>query len=274
VRLRDRVALVTGAGSGLGAAIADSFAREGAAVVANDLTPESARRTVALLPGPSTHLAIAANVSESAEVEAMISEVGETYGRIDILVNNAGISEGAPDENSRNAAVVEAMAAEARAGGPIETRWDALRNVTDASWNRMLGVNLTGIFYCTRAALPWIPRGGSVVNIASMAFVAPSPALPHYAASKAGIVGFTRAVAGEFGPLGIRANAIAPGVIATEKVQEAVSEASLQAVVARAPLGRVGRPEEIASAALFLASEDSSYVTGQTIHVNGGVFYG
>jgi 3-oxoacyl-[acyl-carrier protein] reductase len=272
-RFADRVVLVTGAASGIGAAIALRFAAEGATVVANDLTVDGARRTVdGFAPGSPAGHAIAADVADPAAVRAMFREISDAHGRLDVLVNNAGIGEGSPEELAYVNDNAEVLAADMAAGRPPSVTWDFTRRITDEAWQRMIGIHLGGCFHCTRAALDlMIPQAsGAIVNISSAAGLAGQPVFTHYSAAKAGMLGFTRAVATEVGCYGIRVNAIAPGAIDTP-LGAKLSRAFVLALIAQAPIGRLGTPDELAATALFLASDESSYVTGQTFSVNGGV---
>jgi 3-oxoacyl-[acyl-carrier protein] reductase len=272
-RLEDKVALVTGAGSGIGSAIARLFAAEGAAVVANDLTLEAARRPVdAFGTGSHDGTAIAADVGDADAVRAMFAEIGDRYGRLDILVNNAGIGEGSPEELEYVNRTAEVLAGDMAAGRPPSVTFDFTRHVTDAAWQRMIATHLGGCFHCTRGALDFMigQRGGAIVNLASAAALAGQPVFTHYSAAKAGILGFTRAVAVEGGPYGVRVNAIAPGAIDTPMGAK-LSRPFVGSLIAQAPIPRLGQPDEVAQTALFLASDESSFVTGQTFSVNGGV---
>jgi 3-oxoacyl-[acyl-carrier protein] reductase len=273
-RLLDgRIALVTGAASGIGEAIAARFAAEGATVVVNDLTIDGASRTVdAFEAGSPAGHPVAADVSDPDAVRAMFAEVRDAHGHLDVLVNNAGIGEGSPEELAYVNENAEILAADMAAGRPPSVAWDFTRRVTDEAWQRMIGIHLGGCFHCTREALDlMIPqRAGAIVNISSAAGLAGQPVFTHYSAAKAGILGFTRAVATEVGTYGIRVNAIAPGAIDTP-LGAKLSRAFVMALIAQAPIGRLGAPAELAATALFLASDESSYVTGQTFSVNGGV---
>jgi 3-oxoacyl-[acyl-carrier protein] reductase len=272
-RLEGRVALVTGAGSGIGAAIARAFASEGATVVVDDITVERARPTVdSFEPTWPDGRALAADVSDPDAVRAMFAEIGDAYGRLDVLVNNAGIGEGSAEELEYVNTVAATLAGDMAAGRQPSVTFDFTRQVTDESCRRMIGVHLGGCFYCTRGALElMIPqRSGAIVNISSAAALAGQPVFTHYSAAKAGILGLTRAIAVEAAPYGIRVNAIAPGAIDTPMGAK-LDRAFVGALIGRAPIGRLGTPEELASAALYLASDDASYVTGQTLGVNGGV---
>jgi 3-oxoacyl-[acyl-carrier protein] reductase len=272
-RLEHKVALVTGAGSGIGAAIAQMFAREGATVVVNDLTVERAQATIdGFTAGAPAGRAVAADVSDVAQVRAMFAELRATEGRLDVLVNNAGIGEGSPEELAYVNETAETLVGDMMAGRPPSVTWDFTRSVTDESWHRMVGIHLGGCFQCTREALElMIPaKAGCIVNISSAGAQVGQPVFTHYSAAKAGILGFTRAVATEVGAYGVRVNAIAPGAIDTP-LGSKLSRAFVMGLIAQAPIPRLGTPEELAATALYLASDDASYVTGQTLGVNGGV---
>ncbi len=276
MKLKDKIALVTGAASGIGRATALLFAREGARVVVNDLDLAAAQKTVDEMGADgSSGLAVRADVSESAQVAAMFEEIDRALGGLDILVNNAGIAEATGDEMTKLNQRAEARINEALSGEGIRTPWDATAEMSDASWDRMIRVHLYGTFYCTRAAIPRITRrgGGSIINMASVAGLMGLEAAPHYSAAKAGMIGFTRAVAREVGSLGIRVNAICPGFIETP-MTEPISPMLKMMALGQTPMGRWGDPKEVASNCLFLASEDSSYVTGQWLSPNGGLFTG
>jgi len=272
-KLDGKVALVTGAGSGIGQAIAWRFAAEGARVIVNDVTIERARSTLDRFAAgaPSGH-AFAADVSDANQVRAMFADGIARFGRLDVLVNNAGIGHSNQAELDGVNRTAEAILADMAAGRPPAARFDFTRDVTDESWQRQIGVHLSGCFYCTREALRvMIPQGsGSIVNMASAAAISGQPVFTHYSAAKAGMVGLTRAVAAEGGPYGVRVNAIAPGAIDTP-LGANLSRAFIAALIARAPIPRLGSPDEVASVALFLASDDGSYVTGQVLSPNGGV---
>jgi 3-oxoacyl-[acyl-carrier protein] reductase len=244
MRLRDRTALVTGAGSGIGRGIALLFAEEGARVVVNDLSAQAAQETVSALPSAAPKgLAVRADVGDPAQVRAMFEEVEQRCGGLDVLVNNAGFEDG------------------------IRTTL----GLSDEAFERMLRVHLFGTFYCTRAAVALMARGkrGAIVNVSSVAALM-GGGMVHYSAAKAGVLGLTRAVAHDVGPMGIRVNAICPGYIATPMTQ-ALGPGHAEGVAARVPLRRAGEPRDIAQAALYLASDESSYVTGQWLSPNGGM---
>lgn len=268
-RFENRVVLVTGAGSGIGRAIATRFASEGARVVVNDIRAESAAATVKSLGGEAR--AIVADVADSARVRAMVDEVAQVFGGLDVLVNNAGIGE-------TDAAGREALAAkiETRVGemmmGTRETHWDLTQNLSDEAWGRMLAVHLDGTFYCTREALKLMSRvnRGAIVNISSVAGLMGVEVASHYGAAKAGILGFTRSVAREVASRGIRVNAICPGFVDTP-ILDPLPPVTRILAERQTPLGRLGQPDEIAAAAAFLASDEASFITGQWLSPNGGL---
>jgi 3-oxoacyl-[acyl-carrier protein] reductase len=275
MKLRDRVALVTGGGSGIGRAIALIFAEEGARVIVNDLNLEQAQATVEAMEGGKTAgRAIQADVSNSAQVKAMFADIEREFFALDILVNNAGIAETAPGEREKVSARAEARMRELMSGQGIQTHWDVTQEMTDEAWSRMLAVHLNGTFFCTREALKLMSRKnrGAIVNISSIAAWG-LETVPHYSAAKGGILAFTRAVAREVGSRGIRVNAICPGYIDTPMTAP-MSDMVRMAVKARTPLGRTGEPREVALTALFLASDDSAFYTGQWLSPNGGLFIG
>jgi 3-oxoacyl-[acyl-carrier protein] reductase len=274
VKLENRIALVTGGGSGIGRAIALLFAEEGARVVVNDVKREAAEKTVEAMGGARGR-AIQADVADSAQVRAMFAEVEREFGGLDVLVNNAGIASQTPAEGERLRQTGEARIGEMVSGQRIQTHWDITQAMSDETWHRMIGVHLNGTFFCTREALRLMSarNGGSIINMSSVAALMGLESVPHYSAAKGGILAFTRAVAREVGSRGIRVNAICPGFIDTPMTQP-MSPLMRKAVIARTPLGRWAEPREVATTALFLASDDSSFFTGQWLSPNGGLFIG
>jgi 3-oxoacyl-[acyl-carrier protein] reductase len=272
VKLKDKVSLITGAGSGIGRAIATLFAREGARVIANDLNEKAARETVeALGAAGSGARAIRADVADSAQVKAMFAEVEREFGSLDVLVNNAGIAGTSAADRDKLRERADTRIMELLSGEGIRTHLDVTQEMTDEAWHRMIAVHLNGTFFCTREALRLMSRRdqGAIINMSSVAAWG-IEAVPHYSAAKAGILGFTRAVAREVGSRKIRVNAICPGYIDTPMTQP-MSDLMRKAVVARTPLGRYADPDEVAQTALFLASDDSSFFTGQWLSPNGGL---
>lgn len=272
MRLKGKVALITGAGSGIGRAIATLFAQEGARVIANDLKDTAARETVeALGAAGSGARAIQADVADSAQVKAMFVEVEREFGSLDVLVNNAGIAGTSAADRDKLRERADTRIMELMSGQGIQTHLDVTQEMTDEAWHRMIAVHLNGTFFCTREALKLMSRRdqGAIINMSSVAAWG-IEAVPHYSAAKAGILGFTRAVAREVASRKIRVNAICPGYIDTPMTQP-MSDLMRKAVIARTPLGRYAEPTEVAQTALFLASDDSSFFTGQWLSPNGGL---
>jgi 3-oxoacyl-[acyl-carrier protein] reductase len=276
MKLDGRVALVTGAGSGIGRAIAQLFAEEGADVVVNDVVLEAAEKTVEEMgPARDRGLPVKADVSLSAEVKAMFAEVVQRFGTLDILVNNAGIAEtssGRMDEINRKG---ESRLGELMSGGPVRTHWNITQEMTDEEWHRMIGVHLNGTFFCTREALKLMSarNQGAIINVSSVAALMGIEVASHYGAAKGGILAFTRSLAREVASRGIRVNAICPGWVDTPMTQ-VISPTFRAFATSQVPLGRWAQPREIAYTALFLASDQSSYFTGQWFSPNGGLFTG
>ncbi len=273
MKLSKKVALVTGAGAGIGSEIALLFAEEGAVVVVNDVDPERARRTVeAIESAKGRAWAIQADVSDSGQVKRMFAEFEARFRGLDILVNNAGIAAPAAEWGAINRKA-EARLEELSREGVIRTHWDVTQELSDEEWHRMLAVHLNGTFFCTREALKLMSpmNRGVIVNMSSVAALRGFEASPHYAAAKGGILSFTRSVAQEVASRHIRVNAICPGFVNTA-FNDPISAKLKAAFVSQTPLGRGAEPREVAMTALFLASEDSSYYTGQWFSPNGGMF--
>lgn len=246
-RLDGKVALVTGASRGIGAAIARRLASEGAAVAVNYAgRADAAAEVVASIEAAGGQAkAFQADVSDSAACSALVAAVADEFGSLDILVNNAGI-----------------------------TRDGLLVRMSDEDWRAVLDTNLSGAFFATRAAgkIMMKARSGSIVTIASVVGLVGNAGQVNYAAAKAGLVGMTKAVARELASRNVRANAIAPGFIATE-MTDALPQAARDAAAASIALGRFGSPEDIATAVAFLASDEAAYITGQVIAVDGGMTF-
>jgi len=216
-------------------------------------------------------LAAKADVSNSRHVAAMFEKVGKKYGRLDILVNNAGIGLENAKLRARFNKVLEKQQSELASTGRITTALAATQNLSDEDWDRMLGVHLTGTFYCTREALKLMEkqRTGKIVSIASICGMTGCAGAPHYSAAKAGIMGFTRAVAREAIISGVNVNAIAPGYIDTP-MTEAIDDAVRRMISMATPAGRFGSPQDVANLAVYLASEEANFVVGQVTSPNGG----
>ncbi len=268
MKLDGRVAIVTGGGSGIGAATARLFAAEGARVAVLDADGEGAQTVAAALPDA---MAVAVDVSDAPMVDAAVANVVAEFDRIDVLVHCAGLDVGeAWKQRLYDASVAQSKAR--TAGEPLPAL-GLTESLDDDSWRRVIAVNLDGTFFCCRAVLRHMveQRSGVIVTMASNAAQLGVAGMPHYVASKAGVIGLTRSLAREFAPLGIRVNTIAPGGVDTPMFRRN-AETVRRSAVANAPLGRVATPEEIANIALFLASDDSSYLIGETVNANGGTF--
>jgi 3-oxoacyl-[acyl-carrier protein] reductase len=247
VRLSGKTAIVTGARRGMGRAISLALAREGADVVVSDISQEDCQRVVDEIEQLGRKgLAVKCDVSSSGDVEAMVRKAVAEFGRVDILVNNAGIISYRP-----------------------------FLELTEEDWDKTLNVNLKGQFLCARAVAREMVKSkhGRIINIASISSGGCGIAFPliaHYTASKGGVVALTEALALELTSRGINVNAICPGAIDTDMAKGAKESGQLEQVLARVPKGRLGRPEEIADLAVFLASEQSEYISGAAIVIDGG----
>jgi NAD(P)-dependent dehydrogenase (short-subunit alcohol dehydrogenase family) len=241
-----KIALVTGAGSGIGRASARAFAREGAKVVVVDVVVDGGEETVTLIKADGGDAVfVRCDVSSAAEVEAAVKTAMDTYGRLDCAHNNAGIE------------------------GPMSSTVDC----AEADWDRLLGINLKGEWLCMKYEIPRMltGSGGAIVNTASVAGLVGFQGLPSYSASKFGVNGITKVAALDYASVGIRVNSVCPGVIQTPMIDRlvAANPEMEAALIAGTPMGRLGRPEEIAEAVVWLCSDRASFVTGHNMVVDG-----
>lgn len=244
MQLKDKVALVTGAAQGIGKALAQVFAKEGAAVVVSDINLEVATQTTNEIKGTGAKaIALKMNVGDLSEVEAGVKKALQEMGKIDILVNNAGI-----------------------------TKDNLLFRMKKEDWDAVLSINLTGTFNLCKVVsrLMLRERYGRIINIASIVGEMGNIGQANYSASKAGVIGLTKTLARELAPRGINVNAIAPGFIQTA-MTDIIPEETKNKMMEQIPLGKLGQPKDVAAAALFLASSAADYITGQVINVNGGM---
>jgi 3-oxoacyl-[acyl-carrier protein] reductase len=265
-RLEGKTALVTGAARGLGAAMARRFAGQGATVIVNDLALEDARKVATELGGH----AVAADVSDPASVAAMFREVSQLSSRLDILVNNAGISGIVQAELDEIIAKRGQQMQELATTGKISTFVDVTVSTTDDAWRRMQAVHVDGTFFCCREALKIMnpAMAGSIINISSIIGTFGRGGGVPYATAKAAILGMTRSLAHEVAARGIRVNAIAPGWIDTEFI--APIKPLHAGIIAQTPMRQLGSPDDVAWAAVYLASDEAKFMTGQVISPNGG----
>ena len=242
----DKVALVTGSSRGIGRAIAIELGKSGIDIVVNnDSNPQEGIEVVNEINKRGQRgIYIQADVSDSNQVEKMIERIVNEFGRIDILVNNAGI-----------------------------TRDKMLESMDIDQWNRVIAVNLTGTFNCTKSVIKYMKKqgGGKIINISSISAEIGNIGQSNYSASKGGVISFTKTVAKEYAKDGIIVNAIAPGFIKT-KILETIPEKVMQKILSKIPLGRLGKPEEVAKLVRFLVSDDANYISGQVININGGMY--
>ena len=254
--LRGKVVVITGAGAGIGRATALRFAEEGARIAAWDVSAKAAAQLESAIKwaGGESHFQ-AVNVTEAGAIESAADAVVDRWDRIDVLINNAGI-------------VRDAQLVKWNGGGPESI-------MSEETWDAVIGVNLKGVFLCTRAVVPHMIKagGGVILCAASVVGLLGNFGQTNYVASKAGVIGMTRTWARELGKHKIRVNAVAPGFIATDMVR-AMPEKILQSMIARTPLGRMGTPEDVANAYVWLASDQASFIHGAVISVDGGVVLG
>lgn len=244
ISLKEKVAVVTGSGRGIGRAIAEKLAEAGAKVVISDIMPEgeATAKEIAEKYGVET-LFVTSNVAVMDSAVELVDKVVEKFGKVDIFVNNAGI-----------------------------TRDGLILRMKEEDFDKVIAVNLKGVFNCTQSVFKQMikQRSGSIINIASVIGLIGNVGQTNYAASKAGVIGITKSVAREGAKRGVRVNAIAPGFIKTD-MTHALKEEVMEQILTQIPMGAMGTPEDIANLALFLASDLSTYVTGQTVAVDGGM---
>jgi 3-oxoacyl-[acyl-carrier protein] reductase len=246
MRLKDKAALITGAAQGIGRAIAMQMSQEGARVGIGDIQFKSAADTAKAIEDTvgGRVVALSLNVTEKESVATAFEQFIKEFGSVDIVVNNAGV-----------------------------TRDALLLRMKDADWDMVLDINLKGAFLCSKEAIKYMTKQkyGKIVNISSVVAFMGNPGQANYSASKAGLIGLTKTLAREYASRGITVNAVAPGFIdtpMTEKLSGKIREELLRSI----PLGALGKPEDVANAVLFLCSSDADYVTGQVLHVNGGMY--
>lgn len=243
MRLAHEVAIVTGAARGIGKAIAKALSAEGASVVLSDLSEAVNETAAEIVAAGGKAVSIIGNVTQMSDCEAMIDQAIKSFGKLDILINNAGI-----------------------------TKDNLLLRMAEADWDAVLNINLKGTFLCTKAAIKTMmkQRSGKIINIASVIGLMGNAGQANYAASKGGVISFTKTMAKELGSRNIRVNAIAPGFIES-KMTDVLSEEARANLMERIPLGYLGKPEFVAEAVVFLASPAASYITGQVLNVDGGM---
>jgi 3-oxoacyl-[acyl-carrier protein] reductase len=251
MRMKDKVVLITGGAAGIGRATAQRFAEEGARIVLCDLNESAGQQTANALGAAFYKV----NVTSQAEVRAWVDDVIARYGRINVLINNAGI-------------VRDGQLVKFKEG-------DLVGQMAEADFDLVIGVNLKGVFNCTQAVAPQMIRqgGGVILNASSVVGLDGNFGQTNYVATKAGVIGMTKVWARELGKYGVRVNAVAPGFTATE-ILSAMPEKIIAGMKARTPLGRMGEPRDIANAYLFLASDEASFITGETLRVDGGLVVG
>jgi NAD(P)-dependent dehydrogenase (short-subunit alcohol dehydrogenase family) len=245
MRLKDLSIAITGSGRGIGRSIAICCADEGARVVINDIHSSNLQEVRNILENKGVKVvAFKGDISKRSEAQGLIEAAINGFGRIDVLVNNAGIAKFIP-----------------------------FLDITEEDWDEVMKINLMGDFNCAQCAVRYMVKQGSgrIINISSRSYLG-TPKMAHYASSKAGILGLTRSMAMEFGPSGITVNAVAPGMIDTELLRSTSSDDFLRDRLEKIPLRKFGSPEDIAHAVVFLASSEAKYITGEVLHVTGGLY--
>ena len=248
--LKNKVAVVTGVGSGIGKAISNAFADEGACLGIGDINEDLLSKTVEELNNKSSQVkSLKTDVSDEEQVKKLIDETVNTFGKLDIIVNNVSVAIG---------------------GYPIT-------DMSNDDWQKIIGINFSSVFYGCKHSIPYLKKnkGGSIINIASVQAHNPLPGWAAYAGIKGGVISMTRNIASEFGPYNIRANTISPGTIATEMVNQVIEEdgtgSLMDDFILMHPIGRIGKPSEIAATAVFLASEGGSFANGEDFRIDGGL---
>lgn len=267
-RLKDKVALITGGARGLGASIAKHFFNEGAKIILCDINIDQANKKAHELDGTAYYM----DVSNSENVKEVFTKVKSKFNQLDILVNNAGINgfENRQDLLDERMKVNNLQSKEFAESGKINSHFDITVNMTDDDWHQMISIHLNGTFFCTREALKIMnnQEKASIINMGSVLGITGGPSSPHYSAAKAAILGYTRATAKELASRNIRVNAIAPGYIETDMTSSLGDVIKL--VKSSTPMKTFGQVDDIAWAAVYLASEEAKFVTGQTLSPNGG----
>ena len=267
-RLKNKIALITGGAKGLGASIAQHFFNEGAEVIICDINIDKAKKTANKLNGNAYYM----DVSNSSSVQNVFRKIETKFKHLDILVNNAGINgfEKRQDLLDERIKINNQQSKEFSETGKIESHFDVTVNMSDEEWITMISIHLNGTFFCTREALKIMNKvnKGSIINMGSVLGTTGGPSSPHYSAAKAAILGFTRATARELASRNIRVNAIAPGYIDTDMTSSLGDVKKI--VKSGTPMKKFGEVEDISWAAVYLASEEAKFVTGQTLSPNGG----